>query len=100
MAGLPAPASSHEMHRLKGPVAAPLSRVRVAGSGLWPGVAWAFGLCKRRDWGQLLQSYRAGEGGCGPLGSSLLPQLCNLRAPHVREQALLRPFCPQCAPPC
>ncbi|KAL4440210.1 hypothetical protein ABPG75_003211 [Micractinium tetrahymenae] len=34
--------------------------VRVVGSGLWPGVAWAFGLCKRRDWGQLLQSHRPG----------------------------------------
>lgn len=34
--------------------------VRVAGSGLWPGVAWAFGLCKRRDMGALLQSHRPG----------------------------------------
>ena len=35
--------------------------VRVAGSGQWPGVAWAFGLCKRRDKGQLLTSCRPGE---------------------------------------
>lgn len=71
----------------------------MAGSGLWPGVAWAFGLCKRRDWGQLLQSYRPGEGGCGPLGSSLLQQLCNLWEPHVQEQGSLLSFCRQCAPP-
>ena len=38
--------------------------VRVAGSGLWPGVAWAFALCKRRDWGQLLLSHRPGEPRC------------------------------------
>jgi hypothetical protein len=35
--------------------------VRVPGSGLWPGLAWAFALCKRRDWGELLLSHRPGE---------------------------------------
>jgi hypothetical protein len=35
--------------------------VRVPGSGMWPGVAWSFALCKRRDWGQLLLSHRPGE---------------------------------------
>ncbi|PRW39133.1 cytochrome P450 chloroplastic isoform C [Chlorella sorokiniana] len=34
--------------------------VRVAGSGLWPGVAWAFHLCKRQDRGQLLLAHRPG----------------------------------------
>ncbi|KAL4853371.1 Cytochrome P450 97B2 [Chlorella vulgaris] len=34
--------------------------VRVPGSGMWPGVAWSFALCKRRDWGQLLLSHRPG----------------------------------------
>ncbi|PSC73461.1 DNA N-6-adenine-methyltransferase (Dam) [Micractinium conductrix] len=34
--------------------------VRVLGSGQWPAVAWSFGLCKRRDWGQLMVSHRPG----------------------------------------
>jgi hypothetical protein len=34
--------------------------IKVPGSGLWPGVAWTFRLCKRRDWGQLVLAHRPG----------------------------------------
>ena len=35
--------------------------VRVPGSGRSPGVSWSFGLVKRRDMGQLVETYREGE---------------------------------------
>ena len=34
--------------------------VHVAGEGTWPGVAWALGLCLRKDLGELLKAHRPG----------------------------------------
>eukprot|EP00887_Chlorella_sp_A99_P005161 scaffold40.g5161.t1 len=50
--------------------------VRAPGGVRWPAVAWAWGLCRRKDQGELLQSFREGAG--SSVRVRALQQLCEL----------------------